>query len=458
MLMLNQDSPNKFLRLICSPTSSLYSKQERHKSAVYLESSYIWKKLVPAISTGAKNHVLSRAVAATQRALKYSPNPTPQQLVVETLLDSHYRRQRNKGLDRNAIAKIVDAAYSEKKQLNLVGLMFTRKNICPLKRQGNCESQVDLAEIASLIHLNSFASLINKFYPWGVRYYILSEGKRYARTFDYTEAMAEEYQRNLQKVIDELDLGHISLIDYEDFLTDKLSAAELAKRRANYNVALKLYQERMLSIFNPDDFENSLRRAVELDPKDDPGNLEKNFVPVFRSILNSLPYPKLKAYADLQNSEYDQTYLEAFRLLFTPYKQASLKKLAKYILQKAWLATIEHNAQELADSMSAIKVENLIGNHTFRTTINPKSGSQLGIYTMKETTSRIQPWHGSCLLEVDGLGRLTPTILSKLELESKLYIPIYYKSDKLVPLCYGTKEAVSVLTTTAEPSFNMSTR
>jgi len=62
--------------------------------------------------------------------------------------------------------------------------MFTRKNICPLKRGLGNESTVDLAEIASLIHLNNFASLIASFYPYGCRFIILSEGLRFLRAFN----------------------------------------------------------------------------------------------------------------------------------------------------------------------------------------------------------------------------------------------------------------------------------
>ena len=82
----------------------------------------------------------------------------------------------------------------------------------------------------------------------------------------------------------------------------------------------------------------------------------------------------------------------------------------------------------------------------------------MGIYTIKETTSRIQPWHGSCVLQVDGLDRLTATVLSKLELETSLCLPIYTNDNKLQPLCYASKAAASLLIKNTEFIFNMSTR
>lgn len=452
-------TPNKFLRLIFSPNSRLYSKQERHSKAVIVNAECIYKKLIFAILAGAEDHIKIRAESVTRHAFLSSRlKNTNINLVVEALSDSHFRIQRNKGLSKEEIAKKVTAAYWSQEPINLVGLMFTRKNICPLKRGGGDESLTDLAEVISLVHLNSFAALINKFYHWGVKFIILSEGKRYLKTFEYTLNNAIAYQKNLQKLIDLLQLKHLFLYDYEDFLQKKLTPYDLKIRHDKYLKALDIYQKRMLPILDPMNMELTLKKAVLLDPKNDPQNPEKNFVPLWRSILNSLPYFQLQAYAKVKGEEYDHMYLDMIRSLFIPKESEIEESLRKHIIEKSWHAAIEHNACEMGDNEAKIEVDKLISSNAFRTTINPKPGSQLGIYTLRETTSRIQPWHGIGFLETDRSGRLVAIALSKLELESNCAIPIYIDKDNNQPFCYATKDAALILQTSTNFTFNMSTR
>lgn len=451
--------PNKLLKLISSSNIKLYSRQERHNLALIVNSKRIYKQLLPAILAAAEKHIITRTEAVVKRASK---SPISENIetkrIVEALFDSHFRKQRHKGSSKEEVTKKIISISNSRKPINLVGLMFTRKNICPLRRCGGDESLTDLGEVVSLVHLNSLATLLDKFYPWGVRFTILSEGKRYSKAFDYKLEKAITYQNNLREWIKKLNLKYLSIYDYEDFLREKLSLRESKIRQNSYKRALKIYNDLMLTVLDPMSMEPTLRKAVILDPKNDPTNPENNFVPLWRSILNSLPYPALQKYAEDLGMEYDKIYLDMIKNLFSPRQNPKEESLRKQIINKSWNATIEHNAQELGDAETNIDVARLIGENALRTTINPKPGTYLGIYTIRETTSCVQPWHGTGFLETDHSGRLVATVLSKLELESMLSIPIYINKDNDQPFCYATRKAAGILINSEELVFNMSTR
>lgn len=451
--------PNKLLKLISSAESKLYSQQERHNFALIVNSERIDKQLLPAILAGAEKHITTRAEAVIKRASKsvISGNIETKR-VVEVLFDSHFRKQRHKGPSKAEITKKIISISNSRKPINLVGLMFTRKNICPLRRGSGDESLTDLGEVASLVHLNSFAALLDKFYPWGVRFTILSEGKRYSKAFDYKIEKAIAYQNNLREWIKKLNLEYLSIYDYEDFLRERLSLRESKIRQNSYKKALKIYNDLKLTVLDPMNMESTLRKAVILDPKNDPTNPENNFVPLWRSILNSLPYPELQKYAEDLGMEYDKIYRDMIKNLFSPRHNPKEESLRKQIINKSWNAAIEHNAQELGDAEANIDIARLIGKYTIRTTINPKPGIHLGIYTIRETISCVQPWHGTGFLETDPSDRLVVTVLSKLELESQLARPIYIDKDNGQPFCYATRETADILINSKELVFNMSTR
>jgi pyoverdine/dityrosine biosynthesis protein Dit1 len=132
--------------------------------------------------------------------------------------------------------------------------MFTRKNICPLKRGLGDESTFDLAEIASLIHLNNFASLIASFYPHGCRFIILSEGLRFLKAFNLCYPYVRLYQKRLKDIVKKFNLNNLEIYDFEDFLFFHLSAKEIKQREENYQKAKEIYEKKNWPIFNPNDF------------------------------------------------------------------------------------------------------------------------------------------------------------------------------------------------------------
>jgi len=132
--------------------------------------------------------------------------------------------------------------------------------------------------------------------------------------------------------------------------------------------------------------------------------------------------------------------------------------MQEYIIERSRLATIKHNSWNIADEEVNINVADILGTNAFRTTINPKPGMAIGILTIRETSSRVQPWHGTGYLETDGSGRIVATVLSKLELESIGALPVYIDNFDNKPICYATSKVIEKFASGNELVFNAATR
>jgi hypothetical protein len=450
---------NKLLHLISSPSIKLYSSKERKSLACVVDAEKIYQKLLPAIAAGGEKHVEQRAEAIKKRAGKSTlTNQIVINKMVEALFDSHFRKQKNKGPTKIEVADKLTQSYLNNSDINLVGLMFTRKNICPLRRGDGDESATDLAEIVSLAHLNNFVALLSKFYPFRSKFTILSEGKLLAKTFDYISEKSTNYQNNLRNWISLLDLKYLKIYDYYDLLQQQLSANELKLLQANYGEVLAKYQKLLLPMFDPSDMDKTINKTLINGTKSDKHNVENFFIPVWQSILNSLPYQFLEEYAICQGEDYDHTYLNMMRKIMFPINNKKEESFRQQILEKSWKAAIEYITQKAIINSNEYSPNKLISGVNFLTTINPKIGSQLGILSIRQTTSCVQPWHGTGFLYLDRSKRFTATALSKLELESNLAVPVYIDKVEGQPFCYSTAEAINKLFDSNQITFNMATR
>lgn len=448
---MNSNRINKFQRFLDNGGTP-YTSRKRTSLAVPLSARYLNDTIIPAISAGAKRQVTQRIEAIKKRG--------GENHVVEALFDPHFRKQRNYGPSKAAVAAKVEEAYRRREPISLVGLMFTRKNICPLKRDIGDESTVDMAEILSFTHLNAWCQLIAAFYPYGVEFHILSEGRRFKDAFELCMPAVHLYQKRIRSWIEKLTLSHIKFQDYEEFIAQHMTPQQVSRRRRIHAETREEYRRLMLPILNIDSMEETLKRASELDPIKDPDNPRNNFVPLWESIKNSLPYPALQEYARSIGEEYDHFYARFFRNLLEKKSNPAEERLREYVIRTSWSAAIAHNTVMLGDRrMGDIESEALISPTAFRTTINPKPGSaQLGIYAARETTHRIQPWHGLAYLYPDTAGRIVHTILSKVHIESMGGIPIYVDGAAPWCLCYTDQEVANMFARKYDPTFNMATR
>lgn len=455
--------PNKFQSLIESPEVLPYTAQEREEKTINLTEEDFVSKVLPAIQSAAESHVKARraSVEEKQSMVRDTEHDCRHSVeaVVEALNDPHFRKQRNFGPSKEQLREKVYTALERNEPIELVALMFTRKNINPLKRGPGDESTIDLAELVSLIHLNSFASLITTFHPYGARFTILSEGMRFKQAFHLREEVVRTYQRRMRNWIYRLGLANLRFVDYEDFLDAALTSDQKVHRDRSYRIALDLYENEIGRHLHAEDMASTMQHAIAVDPVKDQWNARNNFVPLWDSIKHSIPYSFLESAAAQRGLSYEVFYKLMFGSLMHVHADADTENLRTRILRESWDAAIEHNARIKGDADAGIDVAVLIGPSTIRTTINPKPASQyLGIHAVRETVSRVQPWHGTPYLTLDGLGKVRTTILTKLEIESMGGIPMEARTDD-GPICfYASPDAAIQVAKNEVPTFNMSTK
>lgn len=444
---------NKF-QLLIESNIDLIPDDKLKQLGIQIDDDYVKNNFFPSLIEGAKNHLEKRKNAAYQKS--FDKNPI--KLTIEALFDSHFRKQTHFGPKKKEAEKKVKKAFLKKEPIYLVGLMFTRKNICPLKRGSGNESTVDLAEIASLTHLNNFASLIASFYPYGCRFIILSEGLRFLKAFNLCYPYVRLYQKRLKDIIKRFNLNNLEIYDFEDFLFTHLSEEEIKKREEKYKKAKTIYEKRMWPIFNPNNFFETLKKAIAIDPIKDERNPRNNFIPLWDSIKNSLFYQSILKYATKKGIDYPNAYRFFMRNLYQKNKDKEVEKIRQEILKISWEKAIEHNAKVLGDNMSEIYPERFLSINAFRTSINPKPGNHLGILTIKETTSRVQPWHGKAFVYEKNQNKVNTTVLTRLEIEGvKKRLPVFY-DDKEEVFFYTTSNILKKLEKGKTLNFDFSTR
>lgn len=82
----------------------------------------------------------------------------------------------------------------------------------------------DLGEEAALIALENLCREIADTYPPGAKVTICSDGRIFAELVGVTDAEVTEYGQALQKMIDELELKNIDIVNLEDLLPEKTFA------------------------------------------------------------------------------------------------------------------------------------------------------------------------------------------------------------------------------------------
>lgn len=455
--------PNRFQSLIEEGRPS-YTREERLKKAITVDHAYLDGVIVPAVVKGAREHVSARYTAVCKRVADgscgFTYETTELAHIVEALFDPHFRKQRRNGPTKATVQEKVKAALATRRPLELIGLMFTRKNICPLKRADGDESTVDLAEILSCAHIDSFCALIEHFYPYGVTFHILSEGKRFITAFHLCEPAVLVYQNRLRQWITAMGLMHIDLQDYEDYMNAHLTPDQKTRRIISCEQTRQEYEESIVPLLDMNDMRTSIERVIEADFVKDPYNPRNTFIPLWDSIKNSLPYPELQEHARTIGVEYDRFYAHFFSGILDVKTDRVEEELRKIVLKRSWDAAVTHNTSMVGDRrVGDIDAERLLGPHTLRATINPKPGSAyLGIYSVRETTHRVQPWHGMAYLRGAADGRAIHTVLSRIEIEGHGAVPVYVKGPDPLCLCYVDSTIAKTFSAHGEFQMNMSTR
>ncbi|MCS7093178.1 MAG: L-tyrosine/L-tryptophan isonitrile synthase family protein [Patescibacteria group bacterium] len=354
-----------------------------------------------------------------------------------------FRKQKIKGPSYNQVLEKVINSFRERRPIFFVGLMFTRKNICYLKTEAANESELDLAEIISFYNLNTYCRVVGHFYPFGCQFIILSEGKRFLEAFDLCLPYLLSYQKKLQNLIKEKKLTHLKIIDYEDFLELFIPEKKKTLRKMMIEEAKKKY-EKLYRFLDLEDIKKTEKSLVDADPIVDQENAENNFVPLWRSIRNSLPYHQITYFSRELGLEPIEVYMEIMKKFEQKLSDPKWEKLRKEIVVYSFKKAIIHNIGVLADRKAKIFPEKFISPYAFRVSINPKPGDHLGFSLIRETTSRVQPWHGKLVFYTKkNSHRLNTTCLTSLEARTNFQAVGVLKNKKIWFL--STEESIKLI-------------
>ncbi len=419
---------NKFFDLVLNDNIKHYSENQINDITYNLQSKN-YQNLIKNISLNFDNIVKKRV----ENIKRISLNQDKITLITNALFDSNFRKQRHFGPTKKNVREKIEHGLKLKKPLIFIGLMFTRKNVCLLKTGTNKENAVDLAEVISLANLNAWMKVIDYFYPFGVKYLILSEGRRFIDAFDLCLPLVKSYQIKLKKLIKDLGLNYLELDDFEEFIEKKLSNKDKTKRMKCYLEALQTYKKNVGPNLPWHKIDDHLIKAIKNDPIKDKRNPANNFVPLWKSIIHSLPYAFVVDYCYKNSYPCSDFYREMFQYIFKNQKSKFriTREICEQVLNYSWNKAIYHNARVLGDNLANILPEKLIDyGITFRTSINPKPGDHLGIFAIRETTSRVQPWHGKIFFYKKG-EKNKYTCLTRLEIEGR-YQGIPVRKDSYI--------------------------
>ena len=74
----------------------------------------------------------------------------------------------------------------------------------------------------------------------------------------------------------------------------------------------------MMPIMDPSDVNQTIAKAIKLDPDTETSHTQGRFIPLFKSLLYTINYKVLQNYAKHHNYSYVDLYLKLIHILFKP--------------------------------------------------------------------------------------------------------------------------------------------
>lgn len=441
-----------------NPDYSLYSDEAYQQSSLRLPLGCMQQELIPLLQREMRVVAEARAAAALRRA----GNKGVVVAIAELALDRWFRKGARDNVSFEHLCSQISHSLSRGEPVRLVAPLLPFKKDCPLKTRGTlaCMAEVDL--LCRLGELTEAIALIRhhcgspaRAGQAGAVFTILGDGQRFLTALNIDTYAITRYQQDLQDWIGLLGLQQrVELVDYETMVLGNLSRAGKGQREMLRLNALGLYQSCMAPLFDPDDIETALQRAVEADPLPDTTHSEGRFVPLFKSILYTYQYTFLSDYCarhqlqrqDLYRKVMLQTLQpcpaqspEAYRQVYdyvhgssdtAPAESDIIAYLRRQVLHAAWNATISYLAAVKMDrDLLSDPVASFMPQH-IRYTIHAKPG-QIGLRTTTSTQSAsvVQPWHGVSILRPDGCGVLRFDTTSRLQAEGTGARPVVLSDD-----------------------------
>jgi hypothetical protein len=267
--------------------------------------------------------------------------------------------------------------------IQLALVCFPKKHRCGgLKAPGPLP---DLAELAFLVRLVELADTLRHAHPAGVSIRLLGDGQHFRRhpVGDMARGMSmwREY-------IDALAAADVlSFEDYEEALARSVPPAEHVRRRARVADILAEYRRAFAGLDVTKDPARTLSRAAACDPMG-------NFVPLFRSLIYSVPVPPPPA-AMTETQWAREIYSDVYNLTAGP---ASVRDARREILATTWQDTLRYVSVRHADFAFGYPKDAVPA--AVRASTRPGPG-KVGLNLLGGATPL--PWHGTGAIDARGV-------------------------------------------------------
>lgn len=445
-----------------------YSAVDFSQKALLMDIEAIRDHLIPTILEASHHFILKRISAAKTRAgknfKKYGLAKITQistaEIITEVLFDRQFLKGPKSNCSRLILSKKIRSLIEKNQPIKMTIPALPYKSSSPLKTRG---VMPDLSEINFLLSLAEIAHTIDLIYQETnilsqeslAKFTVVSDGSRFNSFLNEPIKSIKTYQDRLKEWIDQLNISnYVEIIDYQ-WLMDNFLPKDLYRNKIELREqARSQYSKLMLPLFNPDHIEQTINKAIELDPEPESSNPEGRFIPLFKSLIYIIRYKTLWNYTQLHGKQYDDLYIELTRHIFEPYTHlidSDLQQIALFIkkpqyhskpdpstileylrqsmLWEAWNATINYISEIKSDrDLPSEPIATCLPNY-IRWTIHAKMG-QLAILTTTVSGDPVQAWHGVGVFKLTKNHKIKIYTLPTLLLEGNNATPVIINNGK----------------------------
>lgn len=390
------------------PEYQLYSAKTFIEKAHTISASVLLEKLIPSLIKASDDFIKERVLAAKKRASKNfhqyvlsSPEQiTLSEIITEVIFDRQFLKGSKSNASKIELYQKIKKLVVEEKPIKMVVLGLPYKSSSPLKSRG---WMPDFAELNFLISLSEIAKTIDYIYRKEnitikhsmSKFTIVSDGSRFNHFLHERTEDILRYQEKLHEWVKILNLSeYIEIKDYQEVMLKILPKHMQLEKNAIKNRVKNVYRKIMEPIFDPVNIMQSIQKAIELDPDPEMCNLERRFIPLFKSLIYIVNYTSLKKHAHTYHENYIDLYTMLTKHIFEPYASNILvENLRQAMLKEAWDAAIDYISEIRSDrDLDQEPISTCFPEH-LRWTIHAKPG-QLAVLTTTSLGDPVQPWHG----------------------------------------------------------------
>jgi hypothetical protein len=438
----------------------LYDDEEFSAKSLAISASVVSDRLLSTLRRASDLFAQERAVAAKRRAVencaRYGLNDAsrlgPAEFITEVVFDRQFRRGPRETCSREAICGKVAQRIAKGAPIEMVIPALPFKLSCPLKTRG---PRPDLAEVNFMLELYEIAAAVEVLYREAyperlspmARFTVVSDGQRFNRLVNESDAMVEAYRSDLIRWIARLQLtAYIEVIDYHALLRDRLPSAAREAKEAIRQRALQQYAETMWPVFDPCNMPASLAAARRIDPDPEEANREGRFVSLLKSLVYTVNYRSLDRFKALSAQRFRTLHQELTGHIFEPFIRTSptespsreteaedargfpatlsaKEHLRQTMLREVWSATIGYVAEIKSDRELASEPISMCLPDHLRWTIHAKPG-QLGLLTSAALGKPVLAWAGAAVFKRAKQNGIRLCTLPVLALEGAGAIPV----------------------------------